>query len=201
MGLREKKRAATREAIVAAAGQLFSVKDYDAVTVDEIAAAAEVAKGTVYNYFPSKEHLAAALANAVFQEGLPLVEDLLAEGATAIDVLKGLFTAGAAWAEGNPRLAHVTLSHVLRQVFADPAVLPGHVEGYNSLYSLVLRMVETAQTAGQLRSDVAAPELAQTLALLHTHTLWLWTVTPTEAASARMARCLQSYLEGIAAEE
>ena len=175
-------------------------KEYDMVTVDEIASLVEVAKGTVYNYFPSKEDVAAALANTVFQDGSPIVEELLAQGATAIDILKTLFAAGASWAEQNPRFAQVTLSHVLRQVFSSNSA-GGPVEGYSSLFSLVLRMVEMGQTMAQIRSDVAAPELAQTLALLHAHTLWAWTTTPEEPASERMARCLRSCLEGMAVEQ
>ncbi len=195
MGLRERKREATRKAIITAATTLFTERDYDAVTVDEIAAAAEVAKGTVYNYFPSKEHVAAAVANAAFQEGSPAAEELLAGGTTAIDILKILFKAGAVWAEQNPRLAQVTLSHVLRQVFSSDA-LCGPVEGYSSLFSLALRMIEMGQATGQIRRDLSATEMAQTLALLHAQTLWFWTVTPEEPPTQRMSRCVQTWLEG-----
>ncbi len=52
---RERKKRETRERIVEAATRLFSERGFDAPTVDDIAAAADVAKGTIYNYFDSKE--------------------------------------------------------------------------------------------------------------------------------------------------
>src|SRR5690349_18035508 len=72
-GLRERKKRQTRDAIAAAAMQLFKARGYDAVTVAEVAAAADVSEKTVFNYFATKEEL-------VFWNA----EDKLAERADAI---------------------------------------------------------------------------------------------------------------------
>jgi AcrR family transcriptional regulator len=56
-GLRERKKQKTRELIAGTARRLFSARGFDAVTVVEIARAADVAEKTVYNYFPTKEDL------------------------------------------------------------------------------------------------------------------------------------------------
>ena len=198
MGRRERKRAATRAAIIQAAERLFAERAYEAVTVDEIAAAADVAKGTVYNHFPSKEDVAAALADDVFRRGLPLVDEMLATGTTPLGILEALFMAGADWAAQNPCLAHVTAGYVLRQAFVSSAARP-QVEGYGALLALTLRMVEMGQEGGLVRADVAAPEMAQTLALLHAQTLWLSTEAPRgEPIRERMARCLHVSLNGMA---
>ncbi|MGA9724966.1 MAG: TetR/AcrR family transcriptional regulator [Candidatus Binatus sp.] len=60
------EQAAKRERILAAALKLFAHEPYQAVTMDRVAAAAGVAKGTLYLYFPSKD----ALYLGVLSDGL-----------------------------------------------------------------------------------------------------------------------------------
>ncbi|MFE6777170.1 TetR/AcrR family transcriptional regulator [Streptomyces sp. NPDC057702] len=56
-GLRERKKRQTRQHISDVATGLFLERGFDAVTIAEIAAAADVSVNTVYNYFPAKEDL------------------------------------------------------------------------------------------------------------------------------------------------
>jgi AcrR family transcriptional regulator len=61
-GLRERKKRQMRATIAAAAMELFQARGFDAVTIADIARAADVSEKTIFNYFPAKEDL-------VFREG------------------------------------------------------------------------------------------------------------------------------------
>ncbi|MFE9633489.1 TetR family transcriptional regulator [Streptomyces sp. NPDC006463] len=56
-GLRENKKLRTRHRLAATALELFLERGFDAVSVADVAAAAEVSKPTLFRYFPSKEDL------------------------------------------------------------------------------------------------------------------------------------------------
>jgi AcrR family transcriptional regulator len=70
-GLRQRKKQQTHQAIAEAAQQLFAERGFDAVTVAEVARAADVSEGTVFNYFPTKEDL--------FYSGMQVFEAELVE--------------------------------------------------------------------------------------------------------------------------
>jgi AcrR family transcriptional regulator len=57
LGLRERKKIKTRQAIRREAFRLFDANGYAATTVEQIAEAAEVSPSTFFRYFPSKESL------------------------------------------------------------------------------------------------------------------------------------------------
>ena len=57
VGLRERKKARTRQLIADTAARLFAERGYERVAVSDVAREAEVAEQTLYNYFPTKEQL------------------------------------------------------------------------------------------------------------------------------------------------
>src|SRR5690349_6429998 len=59
----DRRRVRTRAALLEAGRTLFASRSVDGVTIDDIVAAADVAKGSFYNHFPDKEALARELAD------------------------------------------------------------------------------------------------------------------------------------------
>ena len=76
-GLRERSKARRRDAIIRAAYTLFAERGYDATTVSDIAAAAEVSPRTVAMYFPSKQDIALSRFTAAADS---LTADIRARG-------------------------------------------------------------------------------------------------------------------------
>lgn len=68
-GLRERKKQQTRRLIAETARRLFDERGFDAVTVGQVAKAADVSEATVFNYFPTKESLFYSQMQA-FEEAL-----------------------------------------------------------------------------------------------------------------------------------
>jgi AcrR family transcriptional regulator len=88
-GLRERKKRAARESIAGTARRLFAERGFDAVTVAEVAAAAQVSEKTVFNYFPTKEDLAFAGR----EEGIAQFVTAIVErpaGTPVLDVFRGM---------------------------------------------------------------------------------------------------------------
>lgn len=88
VGLRERKKQATRSRIISEAVRLFSARGIESVTVDEIAATAQVGKGTVYNYFAAKEDIIVSFLLDLDRAALaamPRIADEAASPAEALD--------------------------------------------------------------------------------------------------------------------
>jgi AcrR family transcriptional regulator len=86
-GLRERKKQRTREQIVDAAFRLFSERGFQATTVADIAAAADIAPRTFFAYFPSKEEVVFHDFDGMFESLKERIEGR-PEGETAIDALR-----------------------------------------------------------------------------------------------------------------
>ena len=103
-----------RERIISAAAKLFGDKGYHSTTTAEIAETANVAAGTIYIYFSSKEELLVA----VFEEFLSAHMDRLRQGVATErgpeKKLRRLLVLGLELMENNPDSARIFLSQ-LRQ--------------------------------------------------------------------------------------
>ena len=80
MGIQERKvreKKARQSAILEAAKGIFFKKGFQGTTMDQIAYAAELSKGSLYNYFPSKEDLYVTLV----LEGFEILSSMLTKAA------------------------------------------------------------------------------------------------------------------------
>jgi AcrR family transcriptional regulator len=76
-GLREKQKAHRHDRIIEAASRLFREQGYEDVKMEAIAAAAEVAIGTIYNYYRNKGDLLVAIVSLEVEEVLRAGEDVI----------------------------------------------------------------------------------------------------------------------------
>ncbi|MGW0824912.1 TetR/AcrR family transcriptional regulator [Streptomyces sp. NPDC002845] len=95
IGLRERKKRRMYQAVSDIAVKLFLDKGFDAVSVAEVAAAAEISKPTLFRYFPAKEDLVLHRLADHETEAARVVEGR-AEGQSAVDALRVHFLDGLA---------------------------------------------------------------------------------------------------------
>ncbi|WP_203918164.1 TetR/AcrR family transcriptional regulator [Rugosimonospora africana] len=169
-GLRERKKAQTRQRISDIATGLFLAKGFDNVTVAEIAEAAEVSKMTVFNYFPRKEDL-------FFDRG-PEAAALIAgairgrhDGETPVAALRRMLL--DLLRQGHP-LAGVgeSLSGFWQVVVDSPALLARVREAAEELEDLLTTLF--AEAAGG-RPDDPAARLAAALVVAACRTAYVAT--------------------------
>jgi AcrR family transcriptional regulator len=75
VGRVQRRQARTRAGLIAAAQRLFGAKGIEATTISEIADEADIAVGSFYNYFETKEDLLTALLASALTEQLALLQE------------------------------------------------------------------------------------------------------------------------------
>ncbi|NUP66730.1 MAG: TetR family transcriptional regulator [Nonomuraea sp.] len=143
-GLRERKKAKTRETILREAFALFRERGYHATTVEQIAEAAEISPATFFRYFPTKEDL------VTLDRFPPLIEALAAQPPGApVTVLRGAFRAAFASLSAE----EIAAGHA-REVFAAtvPELLVANLRRSPRLVREVRELV--ADRAGRATDDL-----------------------------------------------
>jgi AcrR family transcriptional regulator len=160
-GLRERKKRQTREAIAEAAMRLFQERGFDAVTVADVARAADVSDKTVFNHFATKEDLVfhrgaerrEALLEAVRHRppGASLTEPFREATADLLDVV-----------ERGATEAIVSIPRLVRE---SPALRDRLLLLWEQEASALAPAI--ADAAGLPRDDLVAAVIARTLAWSH----------------------------------
>src|SRR4051812_13957056 len=120
MGLRERKKEETRQAIREAALRLFFARGFDAVSVAEVAEAANVSKVTVFKYFPLKEDLVYSRTGEAESELARAVRGR-ARGESALGAVRRYFLEGLARRDPESGLNDYAVAF-LRLIAGSPAL-------------------------------------------------------------------------------
>jgi len=188
------RRAATRAALVAAGRDLFGARGYDAVSSEEIVAAAGVTRGALYHHFDGKAGLFAAVHEQVEGEivaGFDL--SALADG----DPLGALIAAAAQFLDLSldPSLQRITL-------LDGPAVLGWErwheVEQRHGL-GLIEAALNAAAVAGQLRPLPVTEVALMLLGAFMEAALQLARADDQPAARDRAVAAMTALLDGLRA--
>jgi len=110
-----KSQAARRQRVLVAALQLGAEGGYDAVQMRDVAASAEVALGTIYRYFPSKDALLAAAMVEWMEDLERRVSARAPRGSTTAERVYDVLRRAVATMERQPELAEA----VVRALISD----------------------------------------------------------------------------------
>ncbi len=159
-GLRERKKALTRQRLSDTATQMFLERGFDDVRVTEVAAACDVSEKTVYNYFPTKESL---VLDRWESTAKALRAGLADAGTHPVDavrrILAGELAALTGWLESqsDPNAAAESVRLFGRLIATTPALRAYQNETMNEL---VMTMTSVLASRAGLRVDDPEPQIA-----------------------------------------
>jgi AcrR family transcriptional regulator len=107
---REKVRGQTRQALLAAATKAFARDGYAGANIDRISLAAGFAKGTIYNYFPSKRALMLTLIEEIAESHTAFIKDQVNHEEQPGMLLMRFYEAGFAFVAQNPARAELMIT-------------------------------------------------------------------------------------------
>ncbi len=195
--LRERKKQATRARLVEAAIQLFSRRGFDAPTIDEIAAHADIGKGTLYNYFRTKEEIVVAYMVGI-EAGLQARARRLARRRGSLASILTDF----AWTHLQLKAPHRDFVRiVMTQLALQPPEIGRHFADLQRLAEPPLvELFSSLQARGALRKDVRVADLImlfQTLQVGFTM-VWLSDNPPYIGTRRVVESALRLFSEGLA---
>ncbi len=182
---RARNRQRMRRRILDAARGLIAGRGPTAAGMEQVAEAADVARGTLYNHFPSKAALLAGLLEQRLREAAPELDDILAANLSARDRL------GSTLATALAALARAAREMDIDPAFGLAAPWPGLLE------PALLRVIEAGQKQGELRADRPAPFLARSLAALAAAHRESWLASDADQGG-RIAAVVDFFLRGAA---
>ena len=209
-GRRERRRQETRERLFEAAVRLLSEREFEAVTVEAITEAADVGKGTFFNYFPNKEavisyffeykssRLVEAARRVNESENLPDTGVYDLPGGPTWQKMLRVFSLCSDSPKDNQRMTRTLLSLVL----TNDEVRHAYESMMQQIGNLTRGFIEEAQRNGEVRTDLTAGQIVCHLHMVHLGAIsyWAYSESP-ESMETMIHRSYRLLWEGVASRE
>jgi len=190
MSVREKQKQHRRERIYQEAVKLFFAKGFAETTIVDISQAAEVSRGTFFNYYPYKEMI---LLDYV-ATSLSYLPRCLEKHLNPIEALYAIFARLADFVERN-RVLIMPLSYELLNPDPERSKV-----AFNALplVSIIKDALQKGVKQGLIRNDFSIERLSRSLANIYFMTALQWAAyLPERSIQEEMAKQLKLALEGI----
>src|ERR1700716_901845 len=147
---RQRRSADIRERLFCAALDLFAQRGFAETTVEDITNAADVGKGTFFNYFPSKDHLLLAFAEMQLAKLQSIVDNLRTTHEPVPQFLRALGLRMTEEPGRNPSLVRALLLPNLSSAVVRDAMRVNHARAQE----LLTEFIAIGQRRAELRSDL-----------------------------------------------
>jgi AcrR family transcriptional regulator len=184
----EQKRA-TRRALIAAAAEEFARHGVAAAKIDEISIAAGLAKGTIYNYFGSKEAVFSAVVQSWADDISARRQSVPTSGPIRVRLL-ALARADNEATRHNTAAARVALREVLGQ---SPEHIFSFLPTWAELDNQVRDVVEEGRVRGDLRTDRSTEQMTRLFLTMQSGLLFEHFLFPDEIALEDVPELLVDY--------
>lgn len=194
---RERRSAELRERLFRAALNLFAKKGYAETTVEDITEAADVGKGTFFNYFRSKEHILMAFGEMQLEKLEAIVRETQQSDLPIGEVLHTLVLRMTEEPIRNPAIVRALLQANLSSVPVREEMRRIHDRNRALLGKLILH----GQERGEIRADLPAEEIAQVWRQTIFGTLLFWSLAGDHTLTERIETSIRLLWDGIATRE
>ena len=190
---RTRRSAELRERIFRSALDLFAQKGFLETTVEDITNAADVGKGTFFNYFPSKDHILLAFGEMQLARLREAVEEARQTNEPLPKFLRSLTTRMTAEPARNPDLIRVLLLAFL----SNPDVRQAMLDLQTRVLALHSEMIQLGQERGEIRKDLPPIEIAQVFRQVIFGTLLIWSLYGDASLQSRMDSAFEIVWTGL----
>ena len=162
---RERERRERRLSILDAAHEVFGNKGFDQATMDDIAAAAELSKGTLYLYFKNKDALFMALVVRMTRRNAAEFERLARESKSGLCAIQDMLATYAESITRSPQLFRVMVGQLAsgRMIDTETPAFLQHREQVERLVSAFVTAIERGKLDGSLRPGLDARQTSSQL--------------------------------------